>query len=48
MDTSIVTTLISTSGAVIAGVFGMFYTSSQVGKRIDDLRQDVRDLRRRI
>jgi hypothetical protein len=29
--------LFSTSGAVITGVFGLFFTANQLGKRIDDL-----------
>jgi hypothetical protein len=36
---------VSTSGAVITGVFGMFFTANQLGKRIDDLRVDIRELR---
>jgi CHAD domain-containing protein len=36
---------VSTSGAVITGVFGMFFTANQLGKRIDDLRVDIRGLR---
>lgn len=45
MDTALTTTIVSTSGAVITGVLGMFFTTNQLGKRIDDLRVDVRDLR---
>jgi hypothetical protein len=52
MDTALTTTIVSTSGAVITGIFGMFFTANQlgkriddVGKRIDDLRVDVRELR---
>jgi hypothetical protein len=44
MDTALTTTIVSTSGAVITGIFGMFFTANQLGKRIDDLRVDVRDL----
>jgi len=50
------TTIISTSRAVITGVFGMVFTANQLSKRIDDLgnqlgkriddsRADVKDLR---
>jgi hypothetical protein len=45
MDTALITTIVSTSGAVITGIFGMFFTANQLGKRIDDLRVDIRDLR---
>ncbi len=45
MDSATINTIISTSGAVIVGVAGMYINSSQLGKRIDDLRQDIRDLR---
>jgi hypothetical protein len=44
MDTALTTTIVSTSGAVITGVFGMFFAVNQLGKRIDDLRADVRVL----
>jgi vacuolar-type H+-ATPase subunit I/STV1 len=37
MDTALTTTIVSTSGAVITGVFGMFFTANQLGKRIDDV-----------
>ncbi len=45
MDTALTTTIVSTSGAVITGVFGTFFTANQLGKRIDDLRVDIRELR---
>jgi hypothetical protein len=45
MDNALLTTLVSTGGAVITGVFGMFFTANQLGKRIDDLRSDMKDLR---
>jgi len=56
MDTALTTTIVSTSGAVITGIFGMFFTANQLGKRIDDttnqlgkrlddLRVDIRELR---
>jgi hypothetical protein len=36
MDTALLTTIVSTSGAVITGIFGMFFTANQLGRRIDD------------
>ena len=52
METALVTTIVSTGGAVITGVFGMFMTASQLGRRIDDsnkrideLRPEIRELR---
>jgi len=45
MDTALTTTIVSTSGAVITSVLGMFFMVSQVGRRIDDLRVDVGELR---
>lgn len=45
VDTALATTLVSTSGAVIVGVFGMFINSSQLGKRIDDTNQNLREFR---
>ena len=40
MDTALLTTIVSTGGAVIVGLFGMFFTANQLGRRIDDLRTD--------
>jgi predicted RNA-binding protein with PIN domain len=37
MENSLITTIISTSGAVIVGLGGMWISTNQVGKRIDDL-----------
>jgi hypothetical protein len=45
VDTAVATTLVSTSGAVIVGVFGMFINSSQLAKRIDDTNQNLREYR---
>lgn len=45
MDPALATTVVSTSGAVIVGVFGMFFTASQIGKRIDDTNQNLREFR---
>ncbi len=41
MDAGLTTTIVSTGGAVIVGVFGMFFTANQLGRRIDDLRADT-------
>lgn len=48
MDTALATTIISTSGAVSVGIFGMWINAketgkriNEVGKRIDDLRNDI-------
>lgn len=44
MDASLTNTIVSTGGAVIVGVFGMFFANNQIGKRLDDLCHDLRDL----
>jgi predicted RNA-binding protein with PIN domain len=36
MDAAIITTLISTSGAVVVGLGGMWISTNQLGKRLDD------------
>ena len=56
MDSALLNTIVSTSGAVIVAICGLWFHSVQIGKRIeglerslnqriDDLRQDLRDLR---
>ena len=45
MDPTLTTTLVSTGGAVIVGVLGMFFTANQIGRRIDDTNQNLRDFR---
>jgi CHAD domain-containing protein len=45
METTLTTTIVSASGAVITGIFAMFFTANQLGKRIDDMRVDIRELR---
>ncbi len=45
MDPALTSTIVSTGGAVIVGVFGMFFTANQIGRRIDDTNQSLRDLR---
>jgi predicted RNA-binding protein with PIN domain len=45
MDTTLATTIVSTSGAVVVGLGGMWISTNQMGRRMDDIRQDLRDLR---
>jgi hypothetical protein len=37
MDNQVATTIISTGGAVIVGLGGMWIATNQIGKRIDDV-----------
>jgi archaellum component FlaC len=37
LDNQVITTIISTGGAVIVGLGGMWIANNQIGKRIDDL-----------
>jgi hypothetical protein len=37
MDNAVITTIISTSGAVIVGLGGMWISTNQIGGRIGDL-----------
>jgi predicted RNA-binding protein with PIN domain len=37
MDNQVITTSISTGGAVIVGLGGMWIATNQIGKRIDDV-----------
>jgi hypothetical protein len=39
-DNQIITTIISTSGAVIVGIAGMWISTSQIGKRLDDMNRE--------
>jgi predicted RNA-binding protein with PIN domain len=41
MDNTVITTIISTSGAVVVGLGGMWISTNQVGKRIDDLSKRI-------
>ena len=41
MDNQVITTIISTGGAVIVGLGGMWITAHQLGKRMDDLRDGL-------
>jgi hypothetical protein len=41
LDNQVITTIISTGGAVIVGLGGMWISANQTGKRIDDLRADL-------
>jgi len=45
VDSATLNTIISTSGAVIVGIAGMYISSNQLGRRIDDLREDFRDMK---
>jgi hypothetical protein len=48
VDNQVITTMISTGGAVIVGIAGMWISSNQLGKRIDDTHRRLDDLGRRI
>jgi len=41
LDNQVITTIISTGGAAIVGLGGMWISANQTGKRIDDLRADL-------
>ena len=41
MDQTVITTIISTGGAAIVGLGGMWISTNQVGKRIDDIGKRV-------
>jgi hypothetical protein len=41
VDNQIITTIISTGGAVIVGLGGMWITAHQLGKRMDDLKDGL-------
>jgi len=41
LDNQVITTIISTGGAVIVGLGGMWITAHQLGKRMDDLRDGL-------
>ena len=52
IDPNLATVIVSTGGSVLVGIFGMFFTANQLGRRIDDtnariseLRVDFRELR---
>jgi hypothetical protein len=48
MTDQIITTLISTGGAVIVGLGGMWISANQTGKRIDDLHIRLGDVMKRL
>lgn len=48
MENSVITTLISTSGAVIVGLGGMWISTNQIGNRISDLGKRFDSLERRF
>lgn len=37
VDSQVITTIVSTGGAVIVGIVGMWISTHQLGKRMDDL-----------
>jgi predicted RNA-binding protein with PIN domain len=41
VDSQVITTIVSTGGAVIVGLGGMWITAQQLGKRMDDLRDGL-------
>ncbi len=48
MEPAVVTTLISTGGAVIVGLGGMWISTNQIGNRIGDLTKRFDGLERRL
>jgi hypothetical protein len=40
VDNQVITTIISTSGAVIVGLAGMWISTNQLGKRLDDMNRE--------
>ena len=48
MDNQVITTIISTGGAVIVGIAGMWISTSQISKRIDDTHRRLDDFGRRL
>ncbi|HEX4808323.1 MAG TPA: hypothetical protein VH325_05305 [Bryobacteraceae bacterium] len=41
MDSALATTIVSSAGSVIVGVFGMFFTANQLGRRIDETNHNL-------
>jgi predicted RNA-binding protein with PIN domain len=41
VDSQVITTIVSTGGAVIVGLGGMWITAQQLGKRMDDLKDGL-------
>ena len=48
MDSAVITTIISTGGAVIVGLGGMWISTNQVGNRIGDMGKRLDDMGKRI
>jgi chaperonin cofactor prefoldin len=48
MTDQVITTIISTGGAVIVALAGMWFNAHQLGKRMDDLNKRMDDLNRRM
>ena len=44
MDNQVITTIVSTGGAVIVGLAGMWFSTNQLGKRLDDLSRRIERL----
>ena len=48
MDASVITTIVSTGGAVIVGLGGMWISTQQLGKRMDDLVNRINSIEGRL
>jgi hypothetical protein len=48
MDNQVITTIISTGGAVVVGLGGMWIATNQMGKRLDDFGKRLDDFGRRV
>jgi len=44
VDNQVITTIVSTGGAVIVGLAGMWFSTNQLGKRLDDLSRRIERL----
>jgi hypothetical protein len=44
VDNQVITTIISTGGAVIVGIAGMWISTGQISKRLDDLNRRIERL----
>jgi predicted nucleic acid-binding Zn-ribbon protein len=48
MTDQLITTIVSTGGAVIVGLAGIWASAQQLGKRMDDMNKRIDDLNRRM
>jgi predicted RNA-binding protein with PIN domain len=48
MDNQVITTIISTSGAVVVGLGGMWISTNQLAKRVDSIEQRMNRLEDRL